>query len=120
MKPRRALFVAVPIAIFLLPVGIYLADQATSQDAIARNVMVSAVPVGGMNPADATVAVAEYEDNLKASTGAFTVNGATFKLNPLEIGLSADVQAAVTAAAEARTSGGPVSRFISWSRASAT
>lgn len=114
MKPRRALFVAVPIAIFLLPVGIYLADQATSQDAIARNVMVSAVPVGGMNPADATVAVAEYEDNLKASTGAFTVNGATFKLNPLEIGLSADVQAAVTAAAEARTSGGPVSRFISW------
>jgi vancomycin resistance protein YoaR len=114
MKPRRALFIAVPIAILLLPLGIYLADQATSPDTIARNVMVSTVPVGGLNPADATVVVAEYEDNLKASTGAFTVNGATFKLNPLEIGLTADVQTAVNAATEARSSGGPVSRFFSW------
>lgn len=114
MKLRRALFVAVPVAIFLLPLGIYLADQATSQDTIARNVMVSTVPVGGLNEADATIAVAGYEDDLKASTGAFTVNGATFKLSPLEIGLSADVTTAVEAATQARVSGGPVSRFLSW------
>ncbi len=114
MKPRRALFIAVPIAILLLPLGIYLADQAASPDAIARNVMVSAVPVGGLNIADATVAVSDYEESLKASTGAFTVNGATFKLNPLEIGLSADVHSAVEAASVARKSGGPVARFVAW------
>lgn len=114
MKPRKAVFIAVPLAILLLPLGIYLADQATSPDTIARNVVVSTVPVGGMNAADATVAVASYEDDLKASTGAFTVNGATFKLNPLEIGLTADVTSAVEAATEARKSGGPVARFISW------
>ncbi len=114
MKSRRALFIAVPVAILLMPLGIYIADQATSKDAIARNVMVSSVPVGGLTPGDATIAVAEYEESLRESPGVFTVNGATFQLDPVEIGLSADVPTAVAAATEARTSGGPVSRFLSW------
>lgn len=114
MKHRRALFITVPIAILLLPLGIYLVDRATSQDMIARNVMVESVDVGGLNTADATIAVEIYEEALRSSTGVFTVNGSTFKLSPLEIGLDADVASAITAASEARNTGGALSRFASW------
>lgn len=114
MKPRRALFIGVPVALLLLPIGIFLADPAAQPDTIARNVMVETVPVGGMNTADAAVAVEAYEDDLRASTGAFTVNGSTFKLSPIEIGLDADIDAAVQEAAEARKGGGVVKRFFAW------
>ncbi|MCB1245765.1 MAG: hypothetical protein KDB69_00700, partial [Acidimicrobiia bacterium] len=112
--PRRALFIAVPVAILLIPLGIFLADPAASDDTIARNVMIDTVPVGGLNSADATVAVTSYEDQLRSSTGAFTVNGSTFELSPIEVGLSADIDAAVEQAVAARKVGGPVSRFLSW------
>ncbi len=114
MKYRRALFATVPIAILLLPLGIYLVDRATSQDTIARNVMVEGVNVGGLNIADATLAVEMYETDLRSSTGVFTVNGSTFKLSPVEIGLDADIASAITAASEARNTGGSLSRFASW------
>jgi hypothetical protein len=44
----------------------------------------------------------------------FTVNGANFKLSPIEIGLDAEVDAAIRTATTARTTGNPVSRFLSW------
>jgi hypothetical protein len=60
MKPSKAIFAIVPLAIALLPIAIYLIDRQTSTDEIARNVTVSGVPVGGMNRADATLAVEAY------------------------------------------------------------
>ncbi|MCZ7533479.1 MAG: VanW family protein [Acidimicrobiia bacterium] len=114
MKHRRVLFITVPIAILLLPLGIYLVDRATSDDAIARNVTVAGVDVGGLNTADATVVVERYEGDLRASTGVFKVNDATFKLSPVEIGLEADVASAVKAASTARKTGGPIARFAAW------
>ncbi|KAA3640700.1 MAG: PASTA domain-containing protein [Armatimonadetes bacterium] len=114
MKHRRVLFIAVPIAILLLPLGIYLVDRAVSDDVIARNVTVAGVEVGGLNTADATVAVERYEGDLRASTGVFKVNDATFKLSPVEIGLDADIPTAITAASSARKTGGPIARFAAW------
>ncbi len=114
MNLRRVLFILVPLAILLLPLGIYLADRATSSDVIARNVTVDNVPVGGLNTADATVILEEYENRLRASTGVFRVNDAVFKLSPVEIGLKADIAAAVSIAANARTSGGVFENFASW------
>ena len=114
MKHRRALFITVPIAILLLPLGIYLVDRATSHDTIARNVMVEGIHVGGLNIADATFAVELYEEELRSSSGVFTVNGSTFKLSPVEIGLDADVPSAMAAASEARNTGNFVARFASW------
>jgi len=49
MKPRKTLLAVVPLAILLLPIGVYAADRATSTDEVARNVMIDDVPVGGMN-----------------------------------------------------------------------
>lgn len=114
MKHRRALFITVPIAILLLPLGIYLVDRATAHDTIARNVMVEGVDVGGLNIADATIAVETYENDLRSSSGVFTVNGSTFKLSPVEIGLDADVASAIAAASEARNTGSFLARFASW------
>ncbi len=114
MKPRRLLFVAVPVLILLLPVGIFFADPAASDEAIARNVTVATVPVGGMAPVDAAVAVTDYETQLLDSNGVFTVNGSTFSLSPEEIGLTADVDAAVQTAADVHKDGGVLRRFVAW------
>jgi vancomycin resistance protein YoaR len=114
MKPSKAIFAVVPLAIALLPLGIFLADQAASTDEIARNVTVSGVPVGGMNRADATLAVEAYENRLRTNTGVFAVNGKTFKLSPLSVGLQADVRPAIDEAFSVGRGGGPLANFASW------
>jgi vancomycin resistance protein YoaR len=114
MKPTKAIFAVVPLAIALLPLGIFLADQASSTDEIARNVTVSGVPVGGMNRADATLAVEAYENRLRTNTGVFAVNGKTFKLSPLSVDLQADVRPAIDEAFAVGRTGGPLANFASW------
>jgi len=114
MKPSKTIFAIVPLAIALLPIGIYLIDRQTSSDEIARNVTVSAVAVGGMNRADATLAVEAYENQLRTDTGVFIVNGQTFKLSPISISLDTDVTSAIDAAFLVRRDEGPVANFRSW------
>ena len=114
MRPPRAIFAVVPLAIALLPLGIYLADRATSTAEIARNVTVSGIPVGGMSRADAILAVESYENTLRTNTGVFGVNGKTFKLSPVSVGLEAEVRPAIDDAFGVRRSGGPLADFRSW------
>jgi vancomycin resistance protein YoaR len=114
MKPSKAIFAIVPLAIALMPIGIYLVDRQTSSDEIARNVTVSGVAVGGMNRADATLTVEAYENRLRTDTGVFSVNGQTFKLSPISISLDTDVTSAVDAAFLVRRDEGPVANFRSW------
>lgn len=112
--PARIIFLIVPLAILLLPVGVYAADRATSEEEIARNVTIAGVPVGGLTEADALVAVQAYEQQLRQSTGVFVVNGQTFKLSPTSIGLTAASQRAVSEAMAVRRDGGMLSNFTSW------
>jgi vancomycin resistance protein YoaR len=112
--PRIALLVLSPLSILLLPLGVYLADRATSADEIARNVTIEGIPVGGLTESDATVAIRAYEQELRQSTGVFTVNGTSFKLSPLTVGLTAGVERAVADAMEVRRDGGPLANFASW------
>lgn len=114
MKLPRAIFAIVPLAILLLPLGIYFADRATSGDEVARNVTVAGVSVGGMSRADATLAVEAHENRLRTSTGVFTLNGQTFKLSPLTITLQADVRTAIDAAFAARRDAGVLANLRSW------
>jgi len=114
MKSSKAIIAIVPIAIALLPLGIYLIDRQTSTDEIARNVAVEGVPVGGMNRADATLAVEAYENRLRADTGVFTVNGQAFKLSPISVGLDADVDSAIDEAFRVRRDQGALTNFVSW------
>jgi len=112
--PSRIIFVLVPLVILLLPVGVYSADRATSQEEIARNVSIAGVPVGGLTEADALVAVQAYEQELRQSTGVFTVNGQAFKLSPMSVGLTAASQRAVNTAMQVRRDGNAFSNFTSW------
>ena len=111
---RKALFTLVPAAILLLPFGIYAVDRATSTDEVARNVTIEGVPVGGLSKGDALVAVQAYEQELRQSTGVFTVNGETFKLSPVSIGITAGTQRAVNDAMQVRRDGNPFTNFASW------
>jgi len=120
MKPRKAIFAVVPLAILLLPIGVYGADWATSTAEIARNVTIEGVPVGGMNRADATLAVEAHENRLRTDTGVFTVNGESFKLSPITLDLSADVGTAVNDAFATRRDDGVVGNFASWIRSFST
>ncbi len=114
--PRRTLFIVVPLAILLLPLAIYVADRVASSETIERNVTIAGVPVGGLNLSDASLAVSAYENELRSSTGVFTVNGVVFKLSPISIGLKADVRSAVDAAFAIGRSDGLIGDFVSWIR----
>ena len=114
MKPSKSIFVIVPFVIALLPLGIYLIDRQASSEEIARNVTVSAVPVGGMTRADATLAVEAYENQLRTDTGVFMVNGETFKLSPVAVSLEAEVLAAIDDAFLIGRDGGAFENFASW------
>ncbi len=114
MKPSKAIFTIVPLAIALLPLAVYFADKQMTSDEIARNVTVSGVPVGGMNRADATLTVKAYENRLLTDTGVFTMNEQIFKLSPLSTGLDADVRSAVDDAFLVRRDKGAIANFSSW------
>lgn len=118
--PRRVLFLLVPLVILALPLVIYAIDRATSSDEVARNVQVAGVEVGGLTETDATLAVEAHEQRLRQSTGVFVVNGSTFKLSPIAIGLSTDTSGAVQAAMEARRDGNPFENFLAWLRSFST
>jgi vancomycin resistance protein YoaR len=120
MKPRKTIFAVVPLAILLLPLGVYVADWATSTSEVARNVTIDGVPVGGMNHADATLAVEAHENRLRTNTGVFTVNGNVFKLSPIAVGLGADVETAIDEAFVTRRTGGVAENFASWIRSFST
>lgn len=119
-SPVRAVFLLVPLVILALPLVVYGLDRATASDEVARNVQVAGVDVGGMTRADAALAVEAHEQQLRQSTGVFTVNGSTFKLSPVAVGLRADTGGAVDAAMEARRDGNVVEDFLSWLRSFST
>ncbi|MEN8041844.1 MAG: VanW family protein, partial [Actinomycetota bacterium] len=116
MKPRKAIFFLVPLAIALLPLAIYFADTASATDEVARNVTVAGVPIGGMNRADATLTVEAYENQLRTDTGVFLINGESFKLSPMSIDLTADIRSAIDAAFEARRDGSSFANLAAWVR----
>lgn len=114
MKTSKTIFAVVPLAIALLPLGIYLADRSVSSNEIARNVTVAGVPVGGLDRSEAMRTVEAYEERLRTNTGVFTVNGQTFKLSPVSVGLEAGVAPAIDDAFAVGRDKGMFENFASW------
>ena len=112
-RSRIIAFVAVPTLLLLLPMVVYLVDQTANHGEVPRNVSVAGVDVGGLSPNDATVVVRAYESNLQAQPATFVVSGSTYELDPTTVGLTADVEAAVTEALNQRR-GGLISGFVPW------
>jgi vancomycin resistance protein YoaR len=115
MKLRtRIIFASVATVILLLGAVSYVRDQSSTPDTVARNVTVGDVAVGGLNTADATLALSAHENALLSGVGVFTVNGSEFRLSPASIELDVDVSAGVDAAMQARRSGTIFETVRSW------
>ncbi len=112
-RTRIIAFVAVPTLLLLLPLVVYFVDQTANHGEVPRNVSVAGVDVGGLSPDDATVVVRAYESNLQGQQATFVISGSTYELDPTTVGLTADVEAAVTEAFNQRT-GGLISGFVPW------
>jgi vancomycin resistance protein YoaR len=114
MKPRIALFALVPIALLLLPVGVFWVDESVADGEVPRNVSVGEVDLSGLSRDDAILAMQAYEKELQTTPAEFAVAGTSFRLTPVAIGLEIDEVAAVDAAMSQRRDGGRLSRFWSW------
>jgi len=115
MKLRtRIILASVATVILLLGAVSYVRDQSATPDTVARNVTVGEVTVGGLNTADATLALSAHENALLSGVGVFTVNGHEFRLSPASVELDVDVPAGVDAAMQARRTGTFVEKVQSW------
>ncbi|MEN8233581.1 MAG: VanW family protein [Actinomycetota bacterium] len=114
MKPRAVLFALLPIALFLLPAGVFWVDRSISDGEIPRNVSIAGIDVSGLSYDDAMLTVQAYEQQLQTTPAVFTVNERSFQLIPSSVAVEADEEAAVSEAMAQRTDGGSISRFFSW------
>ncbi len=109
----RIIIASITTVILVLPVAAYLIAQPAA-DTVARNVTVGGMPLGGFNIADATLALQDYEDDLRAVPGLFTVNEREFRISPASVELDVDVMTGVQQAMQARRDGTTLENFVSW------
>lgn len=112
-RVRIIVSIAVPALLLLLPFVVYFVDQTANHGEVPRNVSVAGIDVGGLSQDDATIVVKAYETNLQAQQATFVVSGSTYDLDPTTVGLTADVDGAVTEALNQR-SGGLIGGFVPW------
>jgi vancomycin resistance protein YoaR len=114
VKPRFALFALLPIALFLLPAGVFWVDSSIAEGEVPRNVSIEGIDVSGLSYDDAILTIQAYEQQLQTTPAVFTVNEHQFQLDPSSVSVEADEVSAVDEAISQRTDGGPISRFWSW------
>ena len=114
MIPRFALFALLPIALFLLPAGVFWVDRSIAEGEVPRNVSIAGIDVSGLSYDDAILTIQAYEQQLQTTPAVFTVNDHQFQLDPTSVSVEADEVAAVDEAIAQRTAGGSLSRFWSW------
>ncbi|MCL1692290.1 MAG: VanW family protein, partial [Actinomycetia bacterium] len=114
MKPRFALFALLPIALFLLPAGVFWVDRSIAEGEVPRNVSIAGIDVSGLSYDDAILTIQAYEQQLQTTPAVFTVNESVFRLDPSSVSVEADEVTAVEEAIAQRTDGGAISRFWSW------
>lgn len=114
MKPRFALFALLPIALFLLPAGVFWVDRSIAEGEVPRNVSIAGIDVSGLSYDDAMLTIQAYERQLQTTPAVFVVNEHPFRLDPSSVSVEADEVTAVEEAISQRTEGGSISRFWAW------
>jgi vancomycin resistance protein YoaR len=104
-RKRAILFMIVPLIILMLPLTIYAIDSAAASDKVARNVSVEGIDISRYSRADAVAAVNRHTAELTATIATVSVNGTEFTLDPRNVGLKFDAEAAVDAAMEQQKDG---------------
>ncbi len=114
MKPRVVSMVLLPAALLLMPLAVYLLDQSVTEGEVPRNVSVGEVDLSGLAAEDALLAMQAYEQELRTTPAAFSVNETRFEVLPESLDLDIDEEAAVDAAMAQRREGNVLSRFWGW------
>ncbi|MEA2011262.1 MAG: VanW family protein [Actinomycetota bacterium] len=114
MKPRFVLFALLPIALFLLPAGVFWVDSSIAEGEVPRNVSIEGIDISGLSYDDAILTIQAYEQQLQTTPAVFSVNDHHFQLDPMSVSVEADEVTAVDEAISQRTEGGSISRFWSW------
>jgi len=113
---RHATYRIVAAVVVMLPLTLYALDVAISGDAIARNVLVGDVAVGGLDATDAALILATHENALRSGARVFTVAGKEFRLSPASVGFDVDIDKGVTDALATRRGANIVGNYLSWLR----
>ncbi len=104
-KTRLALFIAVPLMLLFLPLSIYFIDSAAASDKVARNVSIAGIDVSRYTATQAIAAVNEYASEITSNVVTVSVNGTEYELDPTEIGLVFESEAAVSQALQTNKNG---------------
>jgi len=94
-QSKILLFIAVPVLLLMLPLSIYFVDSAAASDKVARNVTIATVDVARQTGTEAIATMGVYTNTLISNVVRVEVNGQTFDLDPLDIGLVFDSESAV-------------------------
>ena len=97
-RTRMALFVAVPLLLLFLPLTIYFIDSAAASDKVARNVSIAGIDVSRYTEAETTEVVDDYATEISSNVVTVSVNGNQYELDPSEVGLTFESEAAVSQA----------------------
>jgi len=114
----RRLLVWSPLAIVLIlatPVVAFAVD-GRRPERVARNVVVAGVPVGGFDRAALEQMLGDHEMRLRRRSAIFVVDGHQVELDPADVDLRVDVDAAVSAALAARHDGSFLGDLREWVR----
>jgi len=114
VKPRVVLFALLPIALFLLPAGVFWVDGSIADGEVPRNVSVEGIDISGLSYDDAMLTIQAYERQLQTTPAIFDVSDRSFQLDPASVGVQIDEEAAVATAMVQRSEGGPIRRFFAW------
>lgn len=104
-QTRLALFIAVPLMLLFLPLSIYFIDSAAASDKVARNVSIAGIDVSRYTATQAIAAVNEYASEIISNVVTVSVNGTEYELDPTEIGLVFESEAAVSQALQTNKNG---------------
>jgi len=110
----RLLLIAIPVGLILLVGGVFLVDISRQGDNVFRNTSVGGVALGGLTELEALSVLQTHQDTLSATPIEVAINGDTDTLLPPEVGLSLDLDTALSLALDVGKTGSFFIRLTHW------
>lgn len=102
---RMTLFIAVPLLLLVLPLSIYFVDSAMASDKVARNVYIEGTDVSRFTEDEAAAVVDTHADERSTTPVTVVINDQEFSLDPMDVGVAFEREAAVDRALAAHKDG---------------
>ncbi|MFV1961749.1 MAG: VanW family protein [Acidimicrobiia bacterium] len=108
--------VIVVAGVFVMLFAAYGLTRNVYQNEVMGRVEVVGTPIGGLSQEEAVSAILAVEDEYRARTAAFTIDGKGVLLNPAEAGFDVDEEAVVDEAMRVGREGNAAYQFLWWLR----